>query len=549
MGNKSFRAACETAKEQSASRAGKIAVSGRYHEPPRRFQDDYELQDLVLGTGVGGKVLLATERQSGNRVAVKHLNVRGVSERAKQNLRNEVEIFLALDHPRITRLLDVYEADGGLILVMECMEGGELFDRVVEREQFSEKDAAETAESMLLPLNYLHGQGITHCDVKLENYLYQKRDNNLLKLADFGFSKVRQPDTRLKSCCGTLAYVAPEVLGCNYDSQCDLWSLGVCVFILLVGYMPFDGSDSHVTVLIKSGMWDMNDPKWERVSGLAKDFVRKLLVVDPASRLTAEQALKHQWVVGREQLKQGDPAFDAGILTAMRKFAGASKFRRACMEMMAWSLSFEERTAVRDAFEELDVAKQGTITLRAFREVLKARFDVHDEDTKKVFDALDATHDQVIHYSEFLAAMVSSRIALHDGLLRATFRRFDTSGSGYLTRESLEQVLGKTFDGEEVKGLLEEADYNGDGKITPEEFMEYLRGGDVLEAHAAAADRVIDTMLKDPQARAGVTGNAEPEVAKCPVRRRFSAELEFAERRVRRKTSSNLFDSQVELQS
>jgi len=549
MGNKSFRAACETAKEQSASRAGKIAVSGRYHELPRRFQDDYELLDQVLGTGVGGKVLLAMEHQSGNRAAVKRLNVRGVSERARQNLKDEVEIFLALDHPYITRLLDVYEADGELILVMECMEGGELFDRVVERNQFSEKDAAETAESMLLPLNYLHGQGITHCDVKLENYLYQKIANNVLKLADFGFSKVRQPNTKLKGCRGTLAYIAPEVLECNYDSQCDLWSLGVCVFILLAGYMPFGGSDSGTRAQIKSGVWDMNDPKWERVSELAKDFVKNLLVVNPALRLTAERALKHQWIIGREQLRPADPALDARILAAMREFAGASKFRRACMEMMAWSLSWEERAEVRGAFEELDVARQGTITLGVFREVLKARFDVQDDDTKKVFDALDVCRDHVIHYSEFLAAMVSSRIALHDGLLRATFRRFDTSGFGYLTRESLEQVLGKTFDGEEVKGLLSEVDCDGDGKVTPEEFMEYLRGGDVSEAHAIAADRVIDTVLKDPQTRASVNDHAEHEATKCPVRRRISAELEFAERRVRRKISSNLFDSQAELQS
>ncbi|CAK0805129.1 unnamed protein product, partial [Prorocentrum cordatum] len=141
MGAHSFKAAREDAIETSTALAGKLAVSGRYHVPPRTFQDDYELQaSKVLGTGVSGKVLLATARQGGARVAVKRLSFRSLSQTARANLRNEVGIHLALDHPQITRLLDVYEVEQELILVMECMEGGELFDRVIEREVFSEKD-------------------------------------------------------------------------------------------------------------------------------------------------------------------------------------------------------------------------------------------------------------------------------------------------------------------------------------------------------------------------------------------------------------------------
>merc|ERR1740127_311771 len=121
---------------------------------------------------------------------------------------------------------------------MECMEGGELFDRVAEladrKAHFSERDAAQTVEQMLRAISYLHDHGIVHRDVKLENFMYDTKDRNHLKLIDFGFSIFFDPKVKLRATCGTLSYMAPEVLEKNrgYTSQCDLWSLGVVAFIL-----------------------------------------------------------------------------------------------------------------------------------------------------------------------------------------------------------------------------------------------------------------------------------------------------------------------------
>merc|ERR1719203_1332496 len=143
------------------------------------------------------------------------------------------------------------------------MEGGELFDRVTELKMFREEDACEATHQMLLAINYLHSHNVVHRDLKLENFLYEKKDSDFLKLIDFGFSKIWEKNTKMELSCGTLSYVAPEVLGKSYTSQCDLWSLGVVVFILLAGYMPFDGSDSHQIVLIKSGLYNMQGKRWE----------------------------------------------------------------------------------------------------------------------------------------------------------------------------------------------------------------------------------------------------------------------------------------------
>merc|ERR1712217_432746 len=173
-------------------------------------------------------------------------------------------------------------------------------------------------------------------------------------------------------------------------------------------------------------------------------------------------------------------------------YAEASQFRRACMSMMAWSLTNEERAQVRNAFIELDKNKTGTITLCEMKTVLQQRYDITDNDMKALFDKLDATNDEEIHYSEFLAAMVSTRIALHDDMLTQTFRKFDCDNSGYITAENLKQVLGESFDGAEVTDIMKEADLTADGRISYDEFIAYLKDGATNEKHARVADKIID---------------------------------------------------------
>merc|ERR1719409_2448226 len=147
------------------------------------------------------------------------------------------------------------------------------------------------------------------------------------------------------------------------------------------------------------------------------------------------------------------------------------------MSLMAWSLSQEERAQVRDAFIEMDVNRTGTISLKEFRDTLVQRFKVEDEHVKSIFAALDTSNDEEIHYTEFLAAMVSTRIAMHDELLASTFRRFDVDNTGYITVENLKTVLGDGFGDKEAESLIAEADQVGDGRLSYEEFIAYLKGG------------------------------------------------------------------------
>jgi calcium-dependent protein kinase len=418
---------------------------------------------------------MATARGNTDRkYAVKSLHLAGITCSSKKELlESEVEVFLHLDHPHVVRLYDVYEAETVLCLVMECMLGGELFDRVIERTRLTESDAAMAVWQMLLAINYLHSHGMVHRDLKLENFMYDRAGSDNLKLIDFGFSKVVHQNLNMSHCLGTMAYVAPEVLQGSYTSKCDLWSLGVITFILLAGYMPFKGSDEDQAKQIVKGDYHMLPDRWKHISEQGKKFTKGLLCVRPKDRLNAETALQHQWITQRR--KGEGTQIEKPVADALRSFAKASKFRRCCLEMMAWSLTSEESAKVMEDFRKLDANNQGTITLTELKEVLVHKYKITDDEALKVFQIMDTNCDEEIHYSDFLAAMITTRINLHDDLLRRAFSKFDTDQSGYITPENLKEVLGDIAKGSKVADLLAEADYLKDGRISYEEFVRFLK--------------------------------------------------------------------------
>jgi len=215
-----------------------------------------------------------------------------------------------------------------------------------------------------------------------------------------------------------------------------------------------------------------------------------LLEVDPQVRLTAQTALEHPWIVRRQQARPVE--VDVGVVKALHQFSQASKFRRCCMEMMAWSLSNDDRAKVCEDFLSLDTDKQGTISLAELRAAMASTLCIPDEEVERAFAVLDSNCDKEICYSEFLAAMVSSKIDLNDELLHSTFRRFDTKGCGYITLEGLQDVAGDTFQDERV----DEAPQLNGGHISYSEFAAYLRGS---SAAAEVAYQLTEPALEVEQ--------------------------------------------------
>lgn len=183
---------------------------------------------------------------------------------------------------------------------MELLTGGELFDRICEKERYSEREARQVMFLMTNAIAYAHSKGVVHRDLKPENILLKSKDDDTsIKVADLGFAGILSSPTQVMSTpCGTPGYVAPEVLSNKpYGSQCDAWSLGVIFYILLCGYPPFsDDNTERLFSLIQSGRYEMDPQEWGVISESAKDLVRKILVVDPSKRLTCDQILHHPWM-------------------------------------------------------------------------------------------------------------------------------------------------------------------------------------------------------------------------------------------------------------
>jgi len=221
-----------------------------------------------------------------------------------------------LHHPNCVKLVEIFQSqkkNGKVYMVLEILEGGELFDRIVSKGSYSEKEASDLMAVMASTLAHLHAQGIVHRDLKPENLMYlDKTPASPIKVTDFGLAKLIPHDGvshMMHSACGTPGYVAPEVLKNEpggYDSQCDMWSLGVILYILLCGFPPF--YHEHTSELyrqIKKGQYDFPDPYWTDISAGAKDLVRRLLTVDPKKRLTAVQMADHPWISeGKASTKQ-----------------------------------------------------------------------------------------------------------------------------------------------------------------------------------------------------------------------------------------------------
>jgi calcium/calmodulin-dependent protein kinase I len=258
-------------------------------------------QDTILGEGASAIVRKGIKRDSGETYAIKIIDKSQMGENELESLYNELKIMSIIDHPNIVRVYEYYECHGVVFIVMELMSGGELFDKIVEYEHYTEKQAAETFTPIVDAVRYCHKLGIVHRDLKPENLLYSSNEENaMIKVSDFGFAKFLIPKSQeqLFTACGTPSYVAPEIIESKgYDAKVDCWSLGVILYVMLCGFPPFYADDNNTLFnMIKTADFEFHSPYWDNVSENAKDLIKKLLVVEPEKRLNTEEILKHPWL-------------------------------------------------------------------------------------------------------------------------------------------------------------------------------------------------------------------------------------------------------------
>jgi len=201
-------------------------------------------------------------------------------------------------HPNIVSLVNIVDTPETLYLVMELVEGGELFDKIVAKGYYSERDACSVINKVTDAIQYLHSLNIVHRDLKPENLLVRNEDDTHVMVSDFGLGRILGDNSLMSTACGTPYYVAPEVLqAMGYSKGVDMWSLGVITYFVLSGFPPFMGDQmQEVVEQIMTADYEFPSPYWDNVTPEAKDFLKKLLVVEPTQRLSAEAALNHIWL-------------------------------------------------------------------------------------------------------------------------------------------------------------------------------------------------------------------------------------------------------------
>lgn len=252
-----------------------------------------------LGNGRFSTVKLCTHKTTGEHSAVKIIDKRVLKPDEKEFLRTEIAVLKVIDHPYLVKLEGLFETKHHIRIVCELLAGGELYDRVMEEPEhkLTEHNCSRCLIPLLEAVAYLHSKCIAHRDLKPENILCGDILEEI-KIADFGLSKTVAPTAKLIRCCGTLSYVAPEVLeGQGYGVQCDMWSVGVIMYQLLCVRLPFDGdSNKEIIEKIKTQEPRLHPTAWEPLSADAKDLILKMLVKDPSKRITAREALEHPFI-------------------------------------------------------------------------------------------------------------------------------------------------------------------------------------------------------------------------------------------------------------
>mmetsp|Transcript_2730 Transcript_2730/g.12183 ORF Transcript_2730/g.12183 Transcript_2730/m.12183 type:complete len:481 (-) Transcript_2730:3040-4482(-) len=451
---------------------------------------DEDFQEIgELGKGAFGICILCKHRQTQLTYAVKKvLKGRLISDSMRLVVITEVNIQSHLKgHRNIVQILDTYEDGEYVYIVQELCEGGDLFDHLIAKGRYSERDSADLCRAMLMAVEHCHKSGVMHRDLKPDNFLFSFEEPNskdaILKTADFGLSCFHTPGTRESQPCGTPTYIAPEVIRKDYDEKADIWSVGVILYIMLSGKMPFYGrTDTDCLRSTLSGRYSFQHRNWETVSEAAKEIVAAMLRYNPSDRPSATELLEYSWIRGNASTK---PLVQS-VIDNMKQFSNMNKLKKRAMQIMAESTKLPNLHEVQKAFREMDRDGSGTITVDEMRDALEAvNKNFSEEYFEQLWDTYDVDGDGVIDYTEFLTATSQLNKLLTAENMEKAFKEIDKDGSGTITVSEIKEAL-KNFncDNQMFEQIMAEADKNKDGVIDYDEFEEMMQKREDL--HVAA---------------------------------------------------------------
>ena len=448
-------------------------------KPYSELNKEYK-QGIDIGEGGFGKVKTIIHKKTGQLRAMKLI------KKSKEFNLDEIDNLMLLNHPNILKLFEYYyDEKENIYIITEYIRGEELFNKIQEKGKFSEEDTAVIIKSVLQAITYCHSCGIIHRDLKPENILIPagkgKIDYTLLKIIDFGASVLKKDDGKISFRFGTPYYIAPEVLLESYNEKCDVWSIGVITYLLLLGQAPFDGDDDDIICqkIIQEEI-DYENSKIKALSPEAVEFLKKLLEKDPEKRISSSQALEHAWIKKFAPHTRVNRAFSRKIYKNLSNFREDSQLSTAVVTFITnYLMNDDELKLLKKLFFELDTKGVGVITKEELFKGMEDCFDgkVTHEEVDKIFGNIDYDNNGTISFDEFVKAAIDKKKLLTEEKLKAAFALFDRNGDGDIEAKELKEVIGDDNNNEDNiwDQMIKEVDLDGNGVIDFEEFKEMMK--------------------------------------------------------------------------
>ena len=444
----------------------------------------------ILGSGSFGSVYEAKNTIFQNTVAMKVIKKDPNNEIDEQEIKNEIDILKKLSHPNIVKIYEFYISNSHYYIITEFCKEGELFSYI--KNKYSERQLAVLFYQVFSGLWYLHDNKILHRDIKLENIMISKKEKDnesgeelfWVKIIDFGTAKIFEKNKKEKDVVGSSYYIAPEVLKQNYNEKCDTWSVGVILYMMLVGRAPFDGKDDEEIISkINSGEYNSKEPRLLKHSPEVRDLVSKLLQKDLSRRYSAKEALGHTWFEkygGRSLFSNFKREEIEPYINNLINYSFNSKIQQLVIAFLVHNLPNDESSInVLKLFRYFN--KSGNCKLTK-EELMNGLYDYKDKNevnnvVDHLFALLDGDNNGYIEFEEFLRACVDKKTILTSTYLKYAFKFLDKEKTGTLNTEKIikafvlksNKILEAVFN-----NTLNSVDRDGDGIINFEEFQELM---------------------------------------------------------------------------
>ena len=454
------------------------------------------MREKTLGKGSYGTVFLVKHMQLQRYFAMKVIRKKVKDLQHEETLMNEINILRKLDHPNIVKITDFYNLKYEYNIVTEYCKEGELFDEIKKNAPFSEALAGWYMKQIIQAVSYVHSNNIIHRDLKPENILISKKSKNdyhQIKIIDFGTATVFNKEKREHALIGSAYYIAPEVLSKNYTEKCDLWSCGVIMYILLTGRPPFNGkTEEEIMSKIKLGQFDLDKYPCGVISKEAKDLIKKLLEIKPNLRISAEEALKHNWFNIKE-VKIYEENFNIKQKSLVKLVNNLTKYKTdnilrctVIAYLVHNSTHLNQAHEAIKLFNKIDKNGDGKITkeelFSGFQELQKKSEEELKNEVEKIFCNIDMDQNGYIEYEEFIRAAIDKEYFLNDKFLRFAFNYFDRDHNGNITFDEIKNLFYQSEENknnakarQQLKKSFDEIDTNGDGELSFDEFVSMMK--------------------------------------------------------------------------